>query len=203
MLRSAAREVSMPPWEMFSVACPANALTPSACAVLMSRNNSTLQQRGSITQPFGAAERGGLCSQIQPGFREQYRKDTGFDSTIKPPHYSGIVHSHARWETARVLQEEISSLLNKGATGIVAPHQSQNRYFLVPKWGGSRIRSILDLRVLNKFLRKYKFSMLTHASLLHLVRQGNRFTSVNLKDAYFHIPVYPPHRKYCFSVHVL
>ncbi|KAK5930500.1 hypothetical protein CgunFtcFv8_026728 [Champsocephalus gunnari] len=38
--------------------------------------------------------------------------------------------------------------------------------------------------------------MLTHTSLLRLVRQDDWFTSVDLKDAYFHVPVYYPHRKY-------
>ncbi|XP_036007387.1 uncharacterized protein LOC118567149 [Fundulus heteroclitus] len=51
-------------------------------------------------------------------------------------------------------------------------------------------------RALNKHLRKYKFKMLTHASLLRFLRPGDWFTSINLKDAYFHIPIYPPHRKY-------
>ncbi|XP_062286992.1 uncharacterized protein LOC133992289 [Scomber scombrus] len=117
-----------------------------------------------------------------------------------PPRFAGIIHSQAQGESARVLQEEILSLLNKGAICVVPPAQCQSgfysRYFLVPKRGGSGIRPILDLRALNKFLRKYKFRMLTHASLLRLVRQNDWFTSVDLKDAYFHIPIYPPHRKY-------
>ncbi|XP_075307052.1 uncharacterized protein LOC142368762 [Odontesthes bonariensis] len=129
---------------------------------------------------------------ISRGYRLQF--------AAVPPRFAGIIYSQAQGESARVLQEEILSLLNKGAICVVPPAQCQSgfysRYFLVPKRGGSGIRPILDLRALNKYLRKYKFRMLTHASLLRLVRQNDWFTSVDLKDAYFHIPIYPPHRKY-------
>ncbi|XP_041860863.1 uncharacterized protein LOC121652254 [Melanotaenia boesemani] len=129
---------------------------------------------------------------ISRGYRLQF-------ATV-PPRFAGILHSQARGESAHVLQGEISSLLNKGAICVVPPAQCQSgfysRYFLVPKRGGNGIRPILDLRALNRYLRKYKFRMLTHASLLRLVRQNNWFTSVDLKDAYFHIPIYPPHRKF-------
>lgn len=48
----------------------------------------------------------------------------------------------------------------------------------------------------NPFLRKSKFRMLTHASLLRLLRRNNVFASFDLKDAYFHIPIPPPHRRF-------
>lgn len=38
--------------------------------------------------------------------------------------------------------------------------------------------------------------MLTHSTLIQLVRPGNWFTSIDLKDTYFHISIYPPRRKY-------
>ena len=95
--------------------------------------------------------------------------------------------------------EEIATLQNKGAIRIVPPEQSQGgfylRYFLVPKKGGG-LRPILDLRALNKYLRVYMFRMLTHTALIRFVCPRDWFTSIDLKDAYFHIPIYPPHRKY-------
>lgn len=65
-----------------------------------------------------------------------------------------------------------------------------------PNGGGTEIHPILDLRALNRYLTRYKFRMLPHASLLRLVRRNDWFTSVDVKDAYFHIPIYSPDRKY-------
>ncbi len=72
-----------------------------------------------------------------------------------PPHFKGIVNSHVQGKLKHVLQEEISSLLNKRAIRVVLPEQSHNgfysRYFLVPKKGTQALRPILDLRALNKY----------------------------------------------------
>jgi hypothetical protein len=45
-------------------------------------------------------------------------------------------------------------------------------------------------------LRKYTFRMLKHTALLHSVHPGDWFISVDLKDAYFHISIYFPHRTF-------
>ena len=71
-----------------------------------------------------------------------------------------------------------------------------SHYFLVPKKRGGGIRPILDLRCLNKCLKRYRFKMLTTRSLLSKVRKNAWFTSVDLKDAFFHVPVHRLHRKY-------
>lgn len=97
------------------------------------------------------------------------------------------------------MSSEKKSLIGKREIRIVPPEQSDcgfySIYLLVPKKGGG-IRLILDLRALNRHMRKYTFRMLTHTSLLRSVCPGVWFVSVDLKDAYFHISIYPPHRKF-------
>ncbi|KAL0199608.1 hypothetical protein M9458_002795, partial [Cirrhinus mrigala] len=66
-------------------------------------------------------------------------------------------------------------------------------YFIVPKKDGG-LRPILDLRVL-------PFKMLTvrHShvcSLLTCVQQQDWFTTIDLKDAYFHVSILPRHRPF-------
>ncbi|XP_049322641.1 uncharacterized protein LOC125782478 [Astyanax mexicanus] len=128
---------------------------------------------------------------VEKGYRLQF--------SHTPPRFSDIIWSQARGNAASFLEAEIASLLEKGAIQVVPPTQSRSgfysRYFIVPKKGGG-MRPILDLRALNKHLRQYKFRMLTHSALLKFVRPDDWFTTIDLKDAYFHIPIYPPHRKF-------
>jgi len=69
-------------------------------------------------------------------------------------------------------------------------------YFpVVPKKTGE-FRPILDLRSLNLHIARRKFQMLTIKQLLGLVQPGDWFTTIDLKDAYFHVEIAPKHRKY-------
>ncbi len=133
---------------------------------------------------------------VSRGYRLQF--------ATKPPRFNGVLMSVAEGEAAQVLQNEIDSLLLKRAIRVVPIEESQqgfySRYFLIPKKGGS-LCPILDLRVLNSHLRKYTFRMLTVKVLCQSIRPGDWFVTIDLADAYFHIEIYPAHRKFLRFAH--
>ncbi|KAI2648570.1 Gag-Pol polyprotein [Labeo rohita] len=65
-----------------------------------------------------------------------------------------------------------------------------SKYFLVPKKDGG-LRPILDLRQLNRFIKVLPFKMLTTTQ-----EPGEWFTSIDLKDAYFHVPICRDHHPF-------
>ena len=69
-----------------------------------------------------------------------------------------------------------------------------NRLFLVPK--PNNRRPILDLSNLNFFLKAEKFKMETPETIRTSLQQGEWITSIDFKDAYFHIPIQEQSRKY-------
>ncbi len=129
---------------------------------------------------------------IRTGYTLQFGKN--------PPRFNGVhltvVNSAAK---ASVLQQELSSLLQKGAIEEVPQSEVErgffSRYFLVPKRDGG-LRPILDLRRLNLALYKGKFKMLTMRTIMSQVQEGDWFVTIDLKDAYFHIQVVQRHRRF-------
>ena len=57
-------------------------------------------------------------------------------------------------------------------------------------------RPILDLSKLNLFLKTEKFKMETPETIRTSLQQGEWVTSIDFKDAYFHIPIQEQSRKY-------
>lgn len=120
--------------------------------------------------------------------------------TIKPPKFNGVLVSIANGDAARILEDEITSLLSKYVIRVVPSEEIHlgfySRYFLIPKKGSSSLCPILDLQVLNRHLQKYTFRMLTHKVLCRSISTGNWFVTIDLADAYFHIVIHPPHRRF-------
>ncbi|XP_065137013.2 uncharacterized protein [Paramisgurnus dabryanus] len=133
-----------------------------------------------------------VLATVSRGYRLQF--------AIKPPRFNGVIMLVAEGESARVLTTEIETLLSKQAIRVVLEEESHqgfySRYFVVPKKGGTALRPILDLRILNMHLRKYSFKMLTHKVLCQSIRPNDWFVTIDLSDTYFHIDIYPSHRKF-------
>ena len=66
---------------------------------------------------------------------------------------------------------------------------------LVPK-PNNRWRPILDLSTLNTFLNTESFKMETPETIRTSLQAGEWVTSIDFKDAYFHIPIHSQSRKY-------
>ena len=92
----------------------------------------------------------------------------------------------------------IQSLLSKNAIERVVNVKSlgfYSRLFLVPK-PHQRWRPVIDLSRLNTFLHIEKFKMKTPESIRTSLILGEWVSSIDLSDAYLHIPIDPNSRKY-------
>ena len=75
-----------------------------------------------------------------------------------------------------------------------------SRVFLVPKKSGG-FRLVIDLSALNEWLAPVTFTMHTLKVVKETVQEGMWATSLDLSDAYHHIPIHPQYQKYlCFQV---
>ena len=96
------------------------------------------------------------------------------------------------------LVEALYQLINKNAVEPVENQNSlgfYNRLFLVPK-PNNRWRPILDLSTLNTFLNTESFKMETPETIRTSLQAGEWVTSIDFKDAYFHITIHSQSRKY-------
>ena len=98
------------------------------------------------------------------------------------------------------LEEELASLLRKRAARILPPDATQDgfmsTFFLVPKKEPGIWRPILNLKPLNQFIRPRRFRMDTLKTVLRSIQTPVWGASIDLRDAYLHIPVRPDHWKY-------
>ena len=96
-----------------------------------------------------------------------------------------------------IISMEIFKLLSKGVLELThrSPGDFISNIFIRPKKDGS-YRMILNLKPLNEFVDYHHFKMDTFQTALKLIQPGCFMASVDLKDAYYSIPVHPDHRKY-------
>ncbi|XP_070582571.1 uncharacterized protein [Erythrolamprus reginae] len=99
----------------------------------------------------------------------------------------------------RELFQEIQHLLHIHAIEPVPQHARGTGFysmiFTVPKSSGG-CRLILNLKQLNLYILYRKFRMHSLQTILAAVRPQDLLTSLDLKEAYLHVPIYPPHRRF-------
>ena len=109
-----------------------------------------------------------------------------------------VISCYANPHRNSYLLEALHQLIDKNAVEPVYNQASlgfYNRLFLVPK-PNNKWRPILDLSNLNQFLKVEKFKMETPKTIRTSLLQGEWVTSIDFKDAYFHIPIQEQSRKY-------
>ena len=121
-----------------------------------------------------------------------------FQNRPKLSRFPTVISRYANLHRNSYLLEALQQLIDKNAVERVHSQTSLgffNRLFLVPK-PNNKWRPILDLSKLNLFLKTEKFRMETPETIRTSLRQGEWVTSVDFKDAYFHIPIQEQSRKY-------
>ncbi len=173
VLRSMGRQCVMasPAWDPgSSVRMPQNALpsVPSTPTLSLFRCTTTgmsivplepLAQRLEAWLMLPSRGSRWLTRTIRLGYAIQFAR--------RPPKFNSVLETSVAVRNAPVLREEIAVLLAKDAIEPVPPAEMRqgfySPYFIVPKKGGD-LRSILDLRVLNRALHKLPFKMLMHSA---------------------------------------
>ena len=119
-----------------------------------------------------------------------------FKSSVAPTQHYGrpsVFNSHQH----SIVNAEIDTLL---AEGVIIPAAQETEefistIFLRPKKDGTH-RTILNLKAFNEFIAHHHFKMDTLEAAVNMMRPGYFMALVDLKDAYYTVPIHASHQKY-------
>ena len=98
-------------------------------------------------------------------------------------------------EVMEVMDKEVSDLMAKGAIEYASGPGFTSPLFTIPKKTGE-LRPVLNLRALNQFLPSKHFKMETIQHVCQLINPGDYLTSIDLRDAFLHVPMHQSSRKF-------
>ena len=134
-----------------------------------------------------------VLSTVQHGFRIPFSKI--------PPLLS--VPIKMSQSSSPFIREEMETILKKRAVERVQNPGTPGFYswiFLVPK-KNVKFHLIIDLYLLNRYIEKQSFKMETVKSVRQAMKLNDWAVSIDLTDAYRHVPIHPQSRKYLCLVH--
>ena len=113
------------------------------------------------------------------------------------PHQQAYRPSVFNAQQHDIVHNEIQSLLLKGVLkeSHSEPGEFVSTIFLRPKSDGS-FRMILNLKQFNESVEYHHFKMDTLDTVTRMMKPGCFMASVDLKDAYYTVPIHPDHQKY-------
>ncbi|KAK6044816.1 reverse transcriptase [Cooperia oncophora] len=126
------------------------------------------------------------------------KKEKSRESRGAPPKLRR--HNFCRGSQSAAVGEEVQKMLEKGAIEVVDWHEKiwLSSIFCIPKKDGS-LRPIINLKPLNKYITHVHFKLESLEMIRDLVNPGSYLAKVDMKDAYFAIPIHNDYRNYlCF-----
>ena len=97
-----------------------------------------------------------------------------------------------------VVDKEVQTMLKKGVLREINPMKDQfvSKNFVRPKKEESKFRPIINLIKLNLYLPYLHFKMEGLKNVKDLLNQGDYMIKIDLRDAYYHIPIHEESQKY-------
>ena len=119
------------------------------------------------------------------------RRGVSWSWKSKPPVFKCSHQSHSK-----VLDTYVKDLFKRGVISRTSNLKFQGRLFQVPKKNSDKRRTILDLSILNTFIVCKSFKMTTFKDLKAIIPEGSWAATLDMQDAYWHIPVKPYFRQW-------
>jgi len=105
--------------------------------------------------------------------------------TAPPPHHDPILAQ----DEMTALDAKVCNLISKGSIELATQPGFTSCLFCIPKKNGE-LHPVLNLQPLNTYIRPQSFKMETMEMVCHLINKDDYLTSLDLQDAFHHIPVH-------------